>query len=222
METVVFVTPKKYNRDILIEPMYKRISLDYPVLVRDAVAAKLGRIAKRLPEDLSLQVDDGYRAHYIQEILWNNRYKENRKNNPLLTKEELHKLTRSLVFNPKEGVPPHSTGGAVDISLVDEKGNEINLSDPFEHYYEEAGLMSNKISKKAQNLRLLLHEAMLSEGFAPLPGEYWHFSHGDRVWGEFYNKKPLFTVEILPDAYYFPLYRRVFNRILHRLWKTFN
>jgi D-alanyl-D-alanine dipeptidase len=45
------------------------------------------------------------------------------------------------------------------------------------------------IGKEAWNNRQLLRYVMLSAGFAPFDGEWWHFSYGDREWA-FYYKKP--------------------------------
>lgn len=35
--------------------------------------------------------------------------------------------------------------------------------------------------------RILLHDLMVAEGFAPFYGEWWHFSFGDREWSVFYD-----------------------------------
>ena len=36
--------------------------------------------------------------------------------------------------------------------------------------------------------------AMVSEGFAPFYGEWWHFSYGDREWAAFYEKEALYDI----------------------------
>ena len=38
-----------------------------------------------------------------------------------------------------------------------------------------------------RDLRLLLHDLMLENGFAPFY-ELWHFSYGDREWAAFYSR----------------------------------
>lgn len=46
---------------------------------------------------------------------------------------------------------------------------------------------SQLISSEQSAWRLLLHDAMLAEGFAPYYGEWWHYSYGDREWAAFYG-----------------------------------
>ena len=121
------------------------------------------------------------------------------------------------------GTPPHTTGAAVDISLLDNDGKEINLSDPFLKYYDEPHLISTKITKEAQEKRLLLHKLMTEENFAPNKNEYWHFSYGDNDWAEYYKKKPIYEKSYeLPKSYYYPKYKIILIKIYIKLWKITN
>jgi D-alanyl-D-alanine dipeptidase len=43
------------------------------------------------------------------------------------------------------------------------------------------------VSEEARRLRMTLREAMMSGGFAPFDGEWWHFSYGDREWAKYYG-----------------------------------
>jgi len=179
----------KTANKIRILPFYKRIGFQYPVYVKESVAKKLLVAANKLPDGYYLQIDSGYRTIKSQKQIWLERYMQFEKQNPTFTNNEIIKMTNDLVFNPKYGTPPHTTGGAVDVSLLDRNKKEINLSEPFANFYDEPQLKSNKISKKSQQLRLALNKIMLENGFAPHPNEYWHFSYGDKIWAEYYNKK---------------------------------
>lgn len=35
---------------------------------------------------------------------------------------------------------------------------------------------------------MLLRDCMLTAGFAPYDGEWWHFSYGERDWAHYYKK----------------------------------
>ena len=48
--------------------------------------------------------------------------------------------------------------------------------------------LSPEISVKAKNNRLLLKKIMEKVGFYQFPGEWWHFSFGDREWAAAHNK----------------------------------
>lgn len=194
-------------------PFYKRIETNTPILVRPKVAMMLKNASLLLPKEMFIQVDGGYRSPKVQEILWNNRVKE----------LGIIKAT-SLVSNPydSKSVPGHTTGGAIDVSLLDKDLKEINLSAPFTKYYDEQELYSKKITKEAQKLRLLLYKAMLSAGFAPCDNEYWHFSYGDIRWAKYYNKKPIYNQIKNPEEYYYPFFMRYFYKIVRRIYKILN
>jgi D-alanyl-D-alanine dipeptidase len=87
--------------------------------------------------------------------------------------------------------PPHSTGGAVDLTLVQLDGRPLELggaidtigpvSEP-DHY--ALAHASDPASEQAlwHRRRQLLAEVMAAEDFARHPNEWWHFSHGDQLW----------------------------------------
>ncbi|OGC69544.1 hypothetical protein A2415_05345 [candidate division WWE3 bacterium RIFOXYC1_FULL_39_7] len=159
-----------------------RIEIEHPLLVRESISTKLIAAADQLPNHLQLQIDSAYRSRETQEKIFKAREKQLGK-----------KKTSKLVFDPQKGVPPHSTGGAVDVTLTNKHGIEINLSAPFPKYYQEPQLRSKNISPEAQQLRLLLHNVMTAQEFAPHPNEFWHFSYGDQMWANHYHKNPLFS-----------------------------
>ena len=192
-------------------PVLARIEVDHHVIVRDTVARKLSKVSNALPQGINLRVDSGYRSRRTHEIIWGFRLKQNLGNE--------HK-TKQLVFNPRSGIPPHTTGGAIDVSLVDNSGKEINLSEPFTKYYQEPKLRSKRITKKAQELRLLLNEVMIKNGFAPNPREYWHFSYGDAHWGAYYKKKAIYSeIKIISKRLIYPLHLRILYRAKRRAWQ---
>lgn len=198
------VRVSKYSNKIFELPPWKRIAADYPLLSRDIVAAKLAKVAERLPPSLSLQIDSAYRDINIQKIIWKLRT-DPRKDDYLKTK--------SIVTDPSIGVSSHTTGGAVDVSLLDRNGKEINLSSPYKKYYDEPQLYSKKISKRAQKLRLLIYKLMLGEKFAPNPKEYWHFSYGGTSWAKYYHTKKIFDEIPLDRRIYYNLFVRIIFRI---------
>jgi D-alanyl-D-alanine dipeptidase len=80
--------------------------------------------------------------------------------------------------------PPHSTGAAVDITLVDAKGQTIDMGSAI----DELSLRShpdhyaNSPELPYHYYRQLLHDVMHSAGFRRHLGEWWHFSLGDQMW----------------------------------------
>jgi D-alanyl-D-alanine dipeptidase len=87
--------------------------------------------------------------------------------------------------------PPHSTGGAVDLTLADASGRPLGMggeidaigpvSEP-DHFAEAATADPGSEAALWQGRRDRLAAVMAGAGFARHPNEWWHFSHGDQLW----------------------------------------
>lgn len=83
--------------------------------------------------------------------------------------------------------PPHSTGAAVDITLVDSAGAVVDMGSPIDEvsprshpdYFAAADYPD--VQRWHQH-RTLLAEVMAVAGFQQHPQEWWHFSRGDQLW----------------------------------------
>lgn len=108
---------------------------------------------------------------------------------PSLSNEELDSLTHNFIAAPS--VAGHPTGGAVDVTIVDSFGNELDMGTKIADFKnpEKIKTFAKGLSKEQKKNRLLLHNILVREGFAPFYGEWWHFSYGDREWACFYKKK---------------------------------
>ena len=83
--------------------------------------------------------------------------------------------------------PPHSTGAAVDLTLQDAIGREIDMGSPIDETTERsypdhyANATSPPMLAFHQN-RAILNAVMASAGFCRHGNEWWHFSLGDQMW----------------------------------------
>ena len=89
--------------------------------------------------------------------------------------------------------PPHSTGGALDITLADKLGNIIDMGGDIDQMDEKSNpdFYKNIEDEYAiiwNERRNLLREIMSKFGFVQHPNEWWHFSYGDQLWA-WKNKK---------------------------------
>ena len=79
--------------------------------------------------------------------------------------------------------PPHATGGALDLTIVDAHGVELDMGTRIDalvdasesNYYDESATLY-------ETNRKLFVEVMNFAGFTQLPTEWWHFSYGDQIW----------------------------------------
>jgi zinc D-Ala-D-Ala dipeptidase len=139
----------------------------YPVarcLLRRAVAERLARVQARLAADgRGLKVWDCYRPFHVQEDFWK-RVPDAR-----------------YVAKPvrRRGVPvsgsKHNRGAAVDLTLVDAAGAELEMPTSYDDFSARAHRGHASWSATARANAVALEAAMVAEGFEPLPTEWWHF-----------------------------------------------
>lgn len=90
--------------------------------------------------------------------------------------------------------PPHSTGAAVDITLVDDTGETVNMGSAIDElsarshpdYFANS---TDPVEQQYHFHRQLLQKVMYSSGFMRHPGEWWHFSLGDQMWAWLKNQE---------------------------------
>ena len=76
----------------------------------------------------------------------------------------------------------HTYGAAVDVSLMDVHGQEVDMGTPFDHVgrlaqprYEAAYLRAKKLTRRQVAHRHMLRRALVAAGFRTIRNEWWHF-----------------------------------------------
>jgi D-alanyl-D-alanine dipeptidase len=131
-------------------------------------AMALQRVAAKLKKQgYGLVVFDGYRPWFVTKIFWD------------ATPPALHEY----VADPSEG-SRHNRGCAVDLSLYDLKtGQPVSMPSGYDEMTERAHSNYAGGTEEEREHRKILREAMLSEGFEPIPNEWWHYDY--REWREY-------------------------------------
>ena len=160
--------------------------------MRQTVYNRIVQAQNLLPTGMRICLYECYRSLNLQTQLFMNRYNIIRDHHPKWSEEQLFNETTKLVspimnFDGSQNIPPHSTGGAIDIYLVDEKGHPLDMGiHPKDWMDNEDGTVSQTnstlISKEAQTNRDTMNKALEAVGFINYPTEYWHWSYGDRYW----------------------------------------
>lgn len=83
------------------------------------------------------------------------------------------------VANPKHGFSAHTRGNTVDVTLVDEQGNELEMPSAFDDFSDAANRDYSDCSEEAKKNAEILRKAMEDNGFKGYWAEWWHFS--DRI-----------------------------------------
>lgn len=115
-------------------------------------------IAQKIAEkmELKLKIFDAYRPVYVQKKLWE-----------ILPDSK-------FIAPPKKG-SPHSRGVAIDLTLVDKKGNELNMGTEFDEFSRLSYHGCVDISKESYKNRLLLLGIMTDAGWDFFRNEWWHY-----------------------------------------------
>jgi|GEM_PF-323154 len=108
----------------------------------------------------SIKVFDAYRPYSAQQVMWDS------------TED------KSYLANPKRG-SNHNRGAAVDVTLVDEKGQELEMPSEFDEFSERSHLSYNQCDEQLITNRELLGKIMIKHGFKRISTEWWHFNDTD-------------------------------------------
>jgi D-alanyl-D-alanine dipeptidase len=93
---------------------------------------------------------------------------------------DVQKKMWAIVSNPSYVADPskgsiHNRGAAVDITLVDFDGNELDMGTDFDHFGKESAHLYQDLSETVLNNRKLLREVMEDSSFKIIKSEWWHY-----------------------------------------------
>lgn len=129
------------------------------VYLRYGTVKKLMAVSEELAQQgLYLKIWDGFRPVSAQFKLW-----------------EIYPDS-TYVANPNKGYSNHSRGNAVDLTLVDENGNELEMPTGFDDFSGKADRDYSECSEAAAANAKLLEDTMQKHGFKGYYGEWWHFN----------------------------------------------
>lgn len=182
------------------------VKMQYPImgmenaetdcLVRREVYQKLIEAHSYLPEGYKLRIWDAWRPFALQRELYEKYSEMIIQTFELSEENDEHKemIIRKFVSEPVEDrdIPPvHTTGGAVDVTIIDYMGNELEMGTAFDAFTDKTktSYFENEKDEVVKKNRRLLYSIMTRAGFTNLPSEWWHFDYGDRFWAH-YNDLP--------------------------------
>lgn len=129
-----------------------------PALVRPSVAQKLAAAQAYLRErGYGLKIWDAYRPKAAHDQLW--AYSKN----------------PDYVADPAVGGSLHTWGVAVDATLVDAEGHDVEMPTDFDSFTPAAMLYYNGKNTVVQRNLRRLQAAMAIGGFYGMRNEWWHF-----------------------------------------------
>lgn len=96
---------------------------------------------------------------------------------PLAIQKKMWKIVpdANYVANPKRG-SIHNKGGAVDITLIDLNGKELDMGTGFDFFGKEASHNYMNLPEAVLTNRKFLKETMLQHNFKSFDSEWWHYN----------------------------------------------
>ncbi|RKS13972.1 M15 family metallopeptidase [Flavobacterium sp. 120] len=161
-----FVNLKEYSQDFVYDMKYATSDNFLKAKVYDCaecflrlktVNALVDVNKKFLEKGYKIKIFDCYRPLDIQKKMWK-----------IVSNPE-------YVANPAKG-SIHNRGGAVDITLVDRNGKELDMGTSFDFFGVEAGHNYPNLSEVVKQNRILLKTIMTSSGFNSFDSEWWHYN----------------------------------------------
>jgi len=185
---------------------YQKLGADYgghsPYYLRQSVIENLiqaQNYLQLLHPNWYIQIFDAYRPVAVQQFMVDYSFGEALRERGLTDKElspqqreEAWKAVYEIWAVPSLDMktpPPHSTGAAVDITLVNDIGEVVDMGSPIDEMSDRSLPEYYHHSHPEYHAhRQLLRDVMLKAGFQRNPREWWHFSFGDQMWAWLYNQ----------------------------------
>lgn len=196
---------------LLLDQTYFKLNLSGAspsTFTRTAVARRLNEALTLLGNTYEILVFDCFRSRQTQKALFDFVANKISASQPNLSANEVYHQTRKYIVHPDDSaafpVPPHNSGGAIDLALC--KNKQLL---PFGTEFDNPSIMSSttffesefrpqySFSEKEwleirQNRRILFH-TLISLGFTNYQEEWWHYDLGDCMWAQEHRISPIFS-----------------------------
>lgn len=196
-----FTSPHYYQQ---VGAPYQHYHFNSPYFLRQTVLEKLLQAQtylQRLHPTWKIQIFDAYRPIGVQQYMVDYTFQQELKRMQQTTAtvvegddiqqlwERVYQFWAPPNADPKNP-PPHSTGAAVDVTLADNLGSEINMGSPIDELSERSypnhfAHSPHENEQRFHHLRQLLTQVMHETDFQQHPNEWWHFSWGDQMWAAY-------------------------------------
>ena len=166
--------------------------------LRREVYRRLLQAQQALPHGWRLCIWDGWRPFALQQELYDTCAQEIVQKYGLTdaAPEQQRQAVARFVSFPRSDrryAPAHTTGGAVDLTLVDAAGAELDMGTVFDEFTDRARTDYYETCDEDDAIRMrrrVLFHCMQQAGFTNLPSEWWHYDFGDGYWAH-YRQQPI-------------------------------
>ena len=179
---LIEITPQSHNVELELAYGTENNFTGKPVYAKSACYLNpeaenlLGRAIELAAElGLRFKIYDAFRPSEAQWILWN------------------HTPDPDFLADPRRG-SPHSRGAAIDLTLIDGGGRELEMGTPFDAFTPRSHHVNLEVSKEAQRNRALLIGLMTTADWDFYRNEWWHYQLFDA------RRYPVLSDSVLPEG----------------------
>lgn len=147
---LAYATPENFTG----EPVYKADARCF--LHPEAARCLHKAVALAATQGYRMRIFDAYRPTEVQWALWH------------------HSPDPDFLADPRRG-SPHSRGVAIDLTLCDAEGKELDMGTPFDAFTPRSHHGNAEVSALAQRNRFLLMGIMTTAGWDFYRNEWWHY-----------------------------------------------
>lgn len=173
-------------RDVGFKLIYEpSIMKNHKYLIREALIERIQRISEKLSnKNKTLVIRSAWRSFAHQRLLWERNWKAMKKKFPEKSDDEVSETTSYFIAPPTKST--HTTGGALDALIYDEKTSKIldfGSNDGLKIQLDKKCYPHHPdISAVAKENRKLLLGLFHEEDFVCDLKEFWHFDYGNIGW----------------------------------------
>lgn len=198
LETIKKVNIKENDEPLSDIPETKRLihlkehKFLMPIL-RTSTRDLLLTAADNLPEGHTLLLVTAYRPIWMQRKLWRQRLWQMAKHQPFKMIFNFREWKKTVTkYTSPPGGSSHQCGAAVDVTVIDPKGNRLDMGTSLTAFGEKCNTWNETLTGPQKSNRKILYDAMIKAGFVNYPLEWWHYSYGDRMWAAYSSRLECF------------------------------
>lgn len=199
---------------IAVDPQYYKKGYSKAIkecYARETVIQRLLKASEMLPQGWQIVILDGWRPLELQLQIFEDYKAKLRSEHPDFSEYRLKQEAQRYISLPSlnpEFPSPHVSGGAVDLTLRDNTGKNLDMGTEFDAFYEESytryyelkleqgGKLSHQEQIRLENRRILFH-ILTQAGFTNYPEEWWHFDYGNQFWARIKEKEAIYGIAFL-------------------------
>ncbi len=179
------------------------------MIAREIVVDRIYQASKLLSPSHFFKIFDTFRTIKTQEYLFTATCNKIRNSYPGLNEDAITLSAQKYCAHPflkkHFEIPPHNTGGAIDLTICDKRINRaLNFGTVFDcntalaetdffekKFHRKYGVNEKEWNEIKRNRRILYH-LMKEYGFINYCKEWWHYSFGDCIWANVLGMKWIF------------------------------